>query len=274
MVPLVVYVPAIHAGYLALFEKYERIYILGDDVLEKTSRFKYLERDLRRFDAETVQKLLQTLYPEKEVSVATENALRSISEEVAMPEDEISREIADAYFLKNTVFEPIFLRWSKEFATKEASVQKERTISRESFDTEMMAHAQELTTKSSDWWRQIGAVIVKDGAVVVEAYNKRLPTEYTQDAYGDPRSNFDAGKYIELASTIHSESFAIAHAAKKGIPLDGASMYVTTFPCPVCAKSIAMAGIKKLYYRDGYSLLDAEKILTMFGVEIIQVKDS
>ena len=48
--------------------------------------------------------------------------------------------------------------------------------------------------------------------------------------------------------------------------------FVSTFPCPVCAKSIAVAGIKKVYYCQGYSLLDAEDILRPYGVELIFVK--
>jgi len=54
--------------------------------------------------------------------------------------------------------------------------------------------------------------------------------------------------------------------------LEDAYLYVTTFPCPVCAKSIAEAGIQKLYYSQGYSLLDAEDVLRAYGVKIVLVK--
>ena len=35
---------------------------------------------------------------------------------------------------------------------------------------------------------------------------------------------------------------------------------------------MAMAGIKRVFYAEGYSLLDAEQILKSFGVEIIRVE--
>ncbi|HLN18769.1 MAG TPA: deaminase, partial [Patescibacteria group bacterium] len=61
-------------------------------------------------------------------------------------------------------------------------------------------------------------------------------------------------------------------AAKDGISLNNTNLYVTTFPCPTCAKLIAEAGIKKVYYESGYSLSDAEDILKNAGIEIILVK--
>jgi hypothetical protein len=36
---------------------------------------------------------------------------------------------------------------------------------------------------------------------------------------------------------------------------------------------LAEAGIKKVYYQKGYSLLDAEEILKAYGVEIVLVQD-
>ena len=53
----------------------------------------------------------------------------------------------------------------------------------------------------------------------------------------------------------------------------GSSVYVTTFPCINCARLLAEAGVKKVYYRDGYSRLDAETILKDKKVEIVLVQD-
>lgn len=275
MSSLALFLPALHQGYLDLIEKYDTVYLLDDSVLETLPRFTYIERDLRRFEPSVVKRALEALYPGKEIVVADETTLCAIEGDVVLPEDEISEEVAERFLKgKKVAFVPVFLRWNKKITTQESKPHPNRVISRSTLDKKFMDEASELASKSSDWWRQIGAVLVKDGGIVAEAYNKRLPTDYTQDAYGDPRSNFDAGESIELASTIHAEANAIARSAKNGIALDGASMYVTTYPCPVCAKSIAMSGIKKLYYRDGYSLFDAEKILQTFDVEVIQVKEN
>ena len=99
-----------------------------------------------------------------------------------------------------------------------------------------------------------------------------MPNDFHLAEKGDPRSNFDAGQRLDISTAIHSEVGLIAKAAKQGLSLDGASAYVTTFPCPNCAHLLAEAGIKKVYYQKGYSLLDAEEILKAYGVEIILVQ--
>jgi dCMP deaminase len=47
-------------------------------------------------------------------------------------------------------------------------------------------------------------------------------------------------------------------------------MYVTDFPCPPCAKLIAAAGISRLYFREGYAVLDGQDVLDAAGVEVVQ----
>ena len=83
---------------------------------------------------------------------------------------------------------------------------------------------------------------------------------------------FKRGLNIELTTDQHAESVVISEAAKKGIALLGADLYISTFPCPPCAKIVAAAGIKRCYFLSGYSMLDGERILKDSGVEIIQVR--
>ena len=75
----------------------------------------------------------------------------------------------------------------------------------------------------------VGAVIVKDGKVLASAFNKR-------------ESSFDA--------TAHAEILAIRKACKKlgDWRLEGAEMFVTLEPCPMCAGAIVNARIKKVYF--------------------------
>jgi dCMP deaminase len=126
--------------------------------------------------------------------------------------------------------------------------------------------------KSSDWWRHVASAIVKDGKVLLVAHNHHIPSAQTPYIQGDPRSDFQKGVNLELSTAIHSEASLIAQAAEKGISLRGASVYVTTFPCPPCAKLIAYSGIKKVYYSSGYGVLDGESVLKVKGVEIIFVE--
>lgn len=75
----------------------------------------------------------------------------------------------------------------------------------------------------------IGAVVVKDGAVIATAHN-------------EPRGRADP--------TAHAEILAIRAAAKVlgNERLDGCELWVTLEPCPMCAGAISHARISKLYY--------------------------
>ena len=45
---------------------------------------------------------------------------------------------------------------------------------------------------------------------------------------------------------------AILQCAKQGVSTEGATIYVTYFPCLNCTKSIIQAGIKTVYYAEDY----------------------
>jgi dCMP deaminase len=136
----------------------------------------------------------------------------------------------------------------------------------------MIATAEKEAEKSSDIWRHVGALVVKDGKVILKTHNSILPTEQSAYIVGDSRGNFSKGDHVELTMALHCEIGLVAEAARKGVSLEGTSMYVTTFPCPPCAKAVAFSGVKKLYFSEGYGMLDGEEVLRAQGVEIIKVK--
>ena len=49
---------------------------------------------------------------------------------------------------------------------------------------------------------------------------------------------------------IHAEQAAISFAAREGISLEGARMYITLHPCNVCAQNIINAGITRVVTRE------------------------
>jgi deoxycytidylate deaminase len=57
---------------------------------------------------------------------------------------------------------------------------------------------------------------------------------------------------LEFGRIIHAETSAISDAARKGIPLQHGTIYVTTFPCHLCAKHIVASGLKRLVYLEPY----------------------
>jgi hypothetical protein len=46
----------------------------------------------------------------------------------------------------------------------------------------------------------------------------------------------------EFGRTVHAEMAALLDTAKRGVPVDGCTLYSTTFPCHNCTKHIAAAG--------------------------------
>lgn len=275
MTSLICFVPALHAGYIRLFKKYpDTLYLLDSDFV---TDFHRLERDLRQIDVEDMKKAIDALGIFKQVRVLHHMDIPNakFEGEIVMPDEDITRELKDKYFENLSVkFDSIFLRWEKQISTTETIVPPDRTVSIDQFDNEMIRIATDAAAKSSDWWRQVGAALVKDGKLILAGYNRHMPSDMSMDTYGDPRSSFDAGIRIDLSTAIHGEASVIARAAKEGIKLDGASIYVTTFPCPACAKLICDAGIKKVFYAKGYSMLDAETILKSANIEIVLVKSA
>jgi len=110
----------------------------------------------------------------------------------------------------------------------------------ESWDDYFMAMARQAATRSKDPSTQVGCVIVKDRDLLMTGYNG-FPAgiEETEAMWERPT------KYNIV---IHAEQNAIARAARKGIAIDGSTMYLTAFPCNKvgCARLIIAAGIKRV----------------------------
>ena len=271
---VLIYIPVLHEGYRLFLEKHKKvddIFVLADDVLTDVP---YLNKEIRKLDQGLIIKALLS-WGFKNVSILNRTELENLQKEkgfdVIMPDDDISRILEEKLFNHHIIKEPVFLRWDKNNTLEKKDIKDKRGISFDDFDKQIIKKIKTEADKSSDWWRRVGAAIVKDGEILSVAYNKHLPSEHTPYINGDPRNAFSKGLNIELSSAIHAEASTIAELAKKGVPLDGTVMYVSTFPCPVCAKLIANCGIKKVYYSEGYSMLDGEDVLKSKDVEIVHV---
>jgi cytidine deaminase len=56
----------------------------------------------------------------------------------------------------------------------------------------------------------------------------------------------------EYGRSVHAEMASLMYAARKGVSVQDATLYTTTFPCHVCARHIVAAGIKKVVYNEPY----------------------
>jgi deoxycytidylate deaminase len=57
---------------------------------------------------------------------------------------------------------------------------------------------------------------------------------------------------LEYGRIIHAEMSAICDAARLGLPLRGATLFCTTFPCHICGKHIIASGIAKVVFLEPY----------------------
>lgn len=137
---------------------------------------------------------------------------------------------------------------------------------RPSWDAYFMATALLMASRSSCERLNVGCVIVSGGSqknrIVAAGYNGFLP--------GAPHTSRVREGHEQ--ATVHAEQNAISDAARRGVSLEGATVYITHFPCINCAKILAAAGIRCIKYRRDYRNDDLVKdILLESGVDLLQL---
>jgi len=269
---LIIYIPVIHRGYLDFLKnmgnKVSQVFIIDETLLAELTEFK---PDIASIESDKIKDLLLKFGFRNIFVLTKENIAELKDKEIILVQDEVSCNLADKYLSKDKVeWQNVFLRWDRSQVLRQEKLE-DISVSNDEFDIKTIKQAFGESEKSGDWWRQIGAVLVKDKETLLCANNKDLPSDHTPYQTGEVRDLFSTGERPDLANTIHAEQSIIAQAAKKGLPVKGTSLYVTTFPCPVCAKLIACSGIKNVYFAEGWSNFDAKKVLESAGVKIIHV---
>lgn len=93
---------------------------------------------------------------------------------------------------------------------------------------------------------QVGCVLVSGGAqsnrIVAAGYNGFLPGA----------SHISHVRDGHEQATVHAEQNAIADAARRGVSLEGATAYISHFPCINCSKILASSGIRAIKYHWDY----------------------
>ena len=269
---LIIHIPVIHKGYLDFLntnrEGISTLYLIDEKFLDELTEFK---PDIASLDSQTARRLLMSIGFDRIHILSKKNLQDVKGKKLILIQDEASRNLQAKYFKKADVeWASVFLRWDKSLILSENPLNEVHS-SKNPFDASMMAEAFREAQKSGDWWRQVGAVLVKDGTILARAYNHGVPTDHTPYQVGMVRDFFKAGEKQELSNTIHAEQKIIAEAAKNGVQVQGTSFYITHFPCAVCAKMISFSGACNLYFHEGASTLNGKKILESAGVKIFYV---
>ncbi len=277
-----IYMPVYHRGWQEFFARFpdvKEVVLLDPKDLREWAP---THKDLHGLEVEENRQILQGLGRWEKVEVMTEALVKKWQKmkdlEIIISSDEAVEQWLEKKLGKKLKVNKsdCFLRWTNKKSLDLFDVKADETISKSEIKTKLAELIKEMEKegqKSSDWWRRVGCVLLLPMGERILAHNAHLPEAQTPYINGDVRAQFHKGDHFELTTAIHAEAKAIAEAAKKGWQTEGAEMMVTDFPCPVCAKLIGQAGIKTVYYRQGYAMLDGEIVLKAFGVKLVKILD-
>jgi len=156
-------------------------------------------------------------------------------------------------------------------AKDQREIPEGQRATRPSWDEYFLKIARLVSTRSTCLRRKVGAVVVKNKQILATGYNG-APTGIVHcDQVGCLRDKLEVppGERHELCRALHAEQNAFLQAARHGVSLDGAVLYITIQPCSICAKMIINAGIKKIIIAGKYPDEFALKFLKEAGVETI-----
>ena len=150
---------------------------------------------------------------------------------------------------------------------------KEEKYVRPTWDEYFMEVARSVAKRSTCDRGRLGCVIARD--------NQILATGYAGSPAGLPHCD-DVGHLMRkvihsdgtisqhCVRTVHGEQNAICQAAKRGISIDGATMYLKMTPCRTCAMLIINCGIKRVVCEKHYH--DEADSMEMFALANIKVE--
>lgn len=110
------------------------------------------------------------------------------------------------------------------------------------WDTYFMSIALLASSRSKCHRLRVGCVLVKENRVISMGYNGFLS--------GAPHESVMRDEHEQ--ATVHAEQNAISDAARRGVPIEGATAYITHYPCLNCAKILAASGITHIKYYSSY----------------------
>lgn len=122
----------------------------------------------------------------------------------------------------------------------------------------MLSFAQAVARNSFDTTYQTGCVLAKPGTddyqVVASGYNRVIPHQAAALHNGSTREQHysmpgDTNHY----DTIHAEMDLLLAMLRDGADMIGHVLFVTTLPCPNCARTLSQTGLSEVVYQNDHS---------------------
>ena len=117
------------------------------------------------------------------------------------------------------------------------------------FDRYMIEIAQAVSANSKCKSRKIGAVLVRDKAIISTGYNgPPRGVSHCHEQCPRHREGYPSGQGLHLCPATHAEMNAIVQAARSGVSTMDAWLYLSApfAPCKTCAGAIINAGISRV----------------------------
>lgn len=125
----------------------------------------------------------------------------------------------------------------------------------------------------------MGAVAVQNGRIVATGYNGApagMPhctevgceLESVANTWAVPNSPPEQ----HCIRAVHAESNLIAWAAREGIKLSGADIYLTHTPCYTCSKLLVNCGVKSVHHANPYGHDSGLDLLRASGILVFLPK--
>lgn len=139
-------------------------------------------------------------------------------------------------------------------SSKTNEVKQDKYI-RPSWDEYFMEVAEAISKRATCDRGRSGCVIAKDKQILV--------TGYVGSPVGFPHCD-DVGHLIKqtihedghttqhCVRTVHAEQNAISQAARRGVSIEGATLYCRMTPCRTCAMLLINCGIRRIYCERQY----------------------
>lgn len=110
--------------------------------------------------------------------------------------------------------------------------------------------------------RKVGAIIFKNGRAISSGFNGTPPNH----------PNICEKDNVTLSKVIHAEENALFKLFEKGSESPtNSSVFVTTAPCPSCAKYLSLAKISSVYFTELYRDVSGLETLIKEGISVYHV---
>ncbi len=137
---------------------------------------------------------------------------------------------------------------------------------RPSWDDYFMEVCEAIAKRATCDRGRSGCVIAKDNQILVTGYVGAPSGLPHCDEVGHQMKRLiheDGRVTMHCVRTVHAEQNAICQAARRGVALDGATLYCKMTPCRTCAMLLINCGIKRVVCAKRYH--DADDSEAMFA---------